>query len=49
MVDFSPVPSSDEQAIDICAADRRLFFAVLKAGCAGRRLFADCAVNALMG
>ena len=30
VVDFSPVPSSDEQAIDICAADRRLFFAVLK-------------------
>ena len=30
VVDFSPVPLSDEQAIDICAADRRLFFAVLK-------------------
>ena len=30
VVDFSPVPLSDEQATDICAADRRLFFAVLK-------------------
>ena len=30
VVDFSPVLSSDEQATDICAADRRLFFAVLK-------------------
>ena len=29
VVDFSPVPLSDEQ-VDICAADRRLFFAVLK-------------------
>ena len=30
VVDFSPVPLSDEQATDICAADRRLFFASLK-------------------
>ena len=30
VVDFSPVPLSDEQVTDICAADRRLFFAVLK-------------------
>ena len=33
VVDFSPVSSSDEQATDICAADRRLFFAVVEAVC----------------
>ena len=30
VVDVSPVVSSDEKATDICAADRRLFFAVLR-------------------
>ena len=41
VVDFSPVPSSDEQ-VDICAADRRLFFAVLKRM---RPTLRDCALT----
>ena len=42
VVDFSRVPLSDEQAIDICAADRRLFFAVLKRM---RSTFQECGLT----